>query len=195
MPFAHLYVQASQADVAGAIEAHLSGKGFRRLLMTPERHPTRMKEIREDRLRLFWVSPRLSGWTGIHEFRYYSNEARARWGMSDEHLALALSKALGTVWRIEAADNAGFWMYARYEGGEEREGKAYQDAPGSRTTDRSHPRYELNGIVERERFPNLGLGYEHIPGPQVSPIENVVMDPTGIEGLEGFAHLAMERDA
>ena len=51
---------------------------------------------------------------------------------------------------------------------------------------------DLNRIVEREKFPNLGLGYEHIPGLMVAPIEHVPQDPTGIEGLEGFVHLAFE---
>lgn len=160
--------------------------------MTPERHPSRMKEIHEGQLRLFWMSPRLAGWTGLFEFRYYSNATRERWGYTDEGLALQLSKALGEAWRLEVLDGAGFWLYAKYLGGAEAEGKAYQDAHGQRTPDRTHPRYELNHIVEREKFPNLGLGYEHIPGPMVAPIENVPQDAAGIEGLEGFAHLAFE---
>jgi hypothetical protein len=160
--------------------------------MTPERHPTRMKEIHEGQLRLFWVSPRLNGWTGIFEFRYYSNERRDRWGYTDEGLALRMSKDAGETWRLEVLDGAGFWLYARYAAGAEVEGKAYQDLPGQRTTDRTHPRYELNHIIEREGFRNLGLGYEHVPGTSVAPIENVPMDATGIEGLEGFRHLAYE---
>ena len=51
----------------------------------------------------------------------------------------------------------------------------------------------LNAIVEREGFRNLGVGYEHIPGAPVAPIENVPQDASGIEGLDGFTHLAFER--
>jgi len=161
--------------------------------MTPEHHPRRMKEIREDRLRLFWLSPRQGRWTGLFEFRYYSNEARDRWGYADEHLALALSRELGEVWRMEVLDGAGFWMYAHYVGGEEREGRAYEDTPGGRTTDRSHPRYELNRIIEREGFPDIGLAYEHIPGPEVAPIEHVPQDPALAGRSPGFMHLAFGR--
>lgn len=193
MGFAHIYVNAEAPAVADAIARHLSTKGFERAEMTPERHPKRMKEVVETALRLFWLSPRMGRWTGIFEFRFYNNEARERWGYSDEHLAVALSRELGDVWRLEVADGAGFWLYARYSGGEEAEGKAYQDSPADRTTDRSHPRYELNRIIEREGFAHVGLGYEHIPGAQVSPIENVRQDPTGIEGLAGFTHLAFVR--
>lgn len=193
MPFAHIYVKAPQDRVIEAAERHLAGRKFARFPMTSDRHPTRMKEIREDKLRLFWISPQTGPWTGVFEFRYYSNDARDRWGMSDEHLAIALSKELGEVWRLEVTDNAGFWLYAQYVGGEEKQGKAYHDTPGNRTADRSHPRYELNHIIDRERFANIGLGYEHIPGPQVHPIENVTMDPRGIEGLDGFVHLAFEK--
>jgi hypothetical protein len=108
---------------------------------------------------------------------------------------VALSKALGTVWRLEVAENAGFWMYARYEAGTETAGKAYHDSPGDRTPDRTHPRYELNGIIEREAFSNIALGYEHIPGAEVRPIEHVPQEAQGIDGLEGFKHLAFEKEA
>lgn len=161
--------------------------------MTPERHPRRMKEIREDRLRLFWLSSREGRWTGIFEFRFYNNEARERWGYADEHLAVALSKELGETWRMEVLDGAGFWMYVRYVAGEEKEGSAYEDRPNERTTDRSHPRYELNRIIEREGFADVGLGYEHIPGPAVSPIEHVPQDPALAPRAAGFLHLAFER--
>lgn len=193
MPFAHIFADADADAVRAAMDRHFAEGGFQRIGMTRERHPTAMKTIREDRLRLFWISPRIRRWTGIFEFRYYANDARARWGMSDEHLAVALSKALGEVWRIEVADNAGFWLYARYVGGEEKEGRAYQDAPGSRTPDRSHPRYELNHIIEREGFANIGLGYENIPGACVAKIEHVAQGPEGIEGEGKFEHAAYER--
>lgn len=190
MGFGHIYVNADPAAVAAAIGKHLSAKGFSKLAMTPDRHPTRMKEIREDRMRLYWISPRAGTWTGIFEFRFYNNEERERWGYADEHLAVALSKDFGDVWRLEVLDGAGFWMYVRYAGGEEKEGKAYQDSFADRTTDRAHPRYELNHIVEREAFPHVGLGYEHIAGPEVSPIENVPQDPSV---PAGFAHLAFTK--
>ncbi|HEX7898402.1 MAG TPA: hypothetical protein VF950_11625 [Planctomycetota bacterium] len=191
MGFGHIYVKADAEKVAEAVEAHLAAKGFRRTSMSPERHPSRMKEIHEGQLRLFWMSPRLAGWTGLFEFRYYSNEVRARWGYTDEGLALALS-ALGETWRLEVLDGSRFWLYAKYAGGSEVEGKAYQDQYGERSPDRTHPRYALNDIIEREGFPHVGLGYEHIPGPDVAPIENVPMDGTGIEGLEKFRHFAFE---
>jgi hypothetical protein len=179
--------------VAASIEHQLREKGYARVDMTPERHPKRMKEIREDRLRLFWVSAREGRWTGVFEFRFYNNEARERWGYADEHLALGLSKDLGEAWRMEVLDGAGFWMYVRYVNGEEKEGKAYEDTPAQRTTDRSHPRYELNRIIDREGFPDIGLGYEHIPGPAVSPIEHVPQDASLAPRAAGFLHLAFER--
>jgi hypothetical protein len=77
--------------------------------------------------------------------------------------------------------------------GEETEGRAYQDTPADRTTDRSHPRYELNTIIDREHFRNIGLSYEHIPGPSVAPIEHVPQSPDGIDGFAGFVHLAFRK--
>lgn len=189
MGFGHIYVKADAEKVAEALEAHLASKGFRRASMTTERHPTAMKQVHEGQMRLFWMSPRQGGWTGLFEFRFYSNATRARWGYTDESLALALSK-LGETWRLEVLDGAGFWLYAKYVDGAEAEGKAYQDSYGQRSPDRTHPRYELNHIVDREGFKNVGLGYENIPGPDVAPIENVPMDATGIEGLDQFVHLA-----
>ncbi len=194
MGFGHIYVKADAKEVEAALERNLASRGFRRTSMTPERHPSQMKEIHEGQLRLYWMSPRLAGWTGLFEFRYYSNATRERWGYTDEALAQALSKDLGEVWRLEVLDGACFWLYAKYLAGAEVEGKAYQDEHGQRSPDRAHPRYDLNRIVEREKFPNVGLGYEHIPGPAVAPIEHVPQDPTGIEGLEGFVHLAFEPD-
>ena len=190
MGFGHIYVKADAPAVIDILGRHLVEKGFQRSEMTPERHPTRMKAMHENQMRLYWVSPRLGGWTGIFEFRYYNNETRDRWGYTDEALALRLSKDLGEVWRLEVLDGAGFWLYVRYLNGEEKEGKAYQDTPADRTLDKSHPRYELNHIIDREGFKNIGLGYEHIPGPQVVPVENVVQSPAGIDGLEGFVHRA-----
>ena len=193
MGFGHLYVGADRDIVAAAVKKHLDSLGMARVEMTPGRHPSRMKEIHETRTRLFWLSPRLGGWTGIFEFRYYANEMRERWGYTDEVLAEALSKELGDVWRMEVLDGAGFWLYARYAGGKEAEGKAYQDTVVDRTPDRSHPRYELNRIIDREGFTNIGLGYENIPGPEVGPIENVSQDAEGIEGMERFLHMAFEK--
>jgi hypothetical protein len=187
--FGHIYVKAEAKDVVAALEAHLASKGFKPAAMTPEKHPSQMKQVHEGQMRLFWVSPRQGAWTGIFEFRYYSNATRARWGYTDESLALALSK-LGETWRLEVLDAACFWLYAKYVDGAEAEGKAYQDSHGQRSPDRTHPRYELNHIIEREGFKNVGLGYEHIPGPNVVPIENVPQDGTGIDDLDQFVHLA-----
>jgi hypothetical protein len=192
MGFGHLYVDAEAAAVAGGIDRHLAARGFRRVTMAPDLHPRRMKQIHETRQRLFWLSPRCGRWTGIFEFRYYDNEDRERWGYTDESLAVWLSVHVGETWRLEVADNAGFWMYARYVKGKEEAGRAYQDTPADRSADPAHPRYELNRIIEREGFKNVGLGYENVPGPQVCPIENVPQSPHGIEGLEGFTHLAFE---
>ena len=193
MGFGHIYVNAEPAAVIAEIERHLTAKGFRRVEMTPDRHPKRMKEIHENQMRLYWISPRLNGWTGIFEFRYYNNEARERWGYTDDALALRLSKELGEAWRLEVLDGAGFWLYAHCVNGEEQESRAYQDTPAERTTDRSHVRYELNRIIEREGFRNLGLAYEHIPGPAVAKIENVAQSAEGIEGYEGFVHRAYRK--
>jgi len=191
--FGHIFVKADPSAVADLIGRHLAEKGFERTAMTPERHPKRMKEMHENQMRLYWLSPRLDGWTGIFEFRYYNNEARERWGYTDDALALRLSKELGEAWRLEVLDGAGFWLYAHCVNGEETEGRAYQDTPADRTTDRSHPRYELNTIIERERFRNIGLAYEHIPGPSVAPIEHVPQSPDGIDGFAGFVHLAFRK--
>lgn len=193
MGFGHIYVQADPGEVAALIDRYLAEKGFDRVEMTPALHPKRMKEMHENQMRLYWISPRLAGWTGIHEFRYYNNEDRTRWGYTDDALALRLSKELGEAWRLEVLDGAGFWLYARCVNGEETESKAYQDTVADRTLDRTHPRYALNHVVDREKFPNLGLAYEHIPGPQVARIENVVQKPDGIEGLENFLHLAFRK--
>ncbi len=179
--------------MAAALERHLAARGLERVEMTPERHPRRMKGVHERDLRLYWLSPRQGRWTGIFEFRYYDNEMRERWGYTDEALAADLSREFGDVWRLEVLDGAGFWLYAHLAGGEEKEGKAYQDTPADRTADRAHPRYELNRIIEREGFRNIGLGYEHIPGPGVARVDNVPQSPEGIEGLEGFTHLAFVR--
>ena len=192
MGFGHIYVKADPDAVEAALRANLESRRFAAVDLPPDRHPTRMKQIHEGQLRLYWLSPRLSGWTGIHEFRYYSNEERERWGYTDEALAIALSKSLGTVWRLEVLDGARFWLYSRYEGGEEKEGKAFHDVEPKRSADPAHPRYELNRIVEREGFRNIGLGYEHVPGGPTLAVDNVPQDGGGIEGLGGFRHLAFE---
>jgi hypothetical protein len=195
MPFGHIFVDAEQAAVVAAVHRHLAAQGFAKAEMRPELHPRRMKQVHESQVRLLWVSPRLGRWTGLFEFRYYNNEMRERWGLTDDALAAALSKDLAaTVWRMEVMDNAGFWLYSRLEGGEEKEGGAWQDTPATRSSDPAHPRYALNRIIEREGLKNIGLGYEHIPGPMVRPIENVPQSATGIEGYEGFAHLAYAKE-
>ncbi len=193
MGFGHIYVKADPDAVAALIGRYLVEKEFDRVEMTPAQHPKKMKEMHENQMRLYWISPRLAGWTGLHEFRYYNNEDRTRWGYTDDALALRLSKELDEVWRIEVLDGAGFWLYARCVNGEETESKAYQDTAADRTLDRSHKRYELNHIIDREKFPNLGLAYEHIPGPQVAPIENVSQKADGIEGYGNFLHLAFRK--
>lgn len=193
MGFGHIYVKADPDAVAALIGRYLVEKEFDRVEMTPAQHPKKMKEMHENQMRLYWISPRLAGWTGLHEFRYYNNEDRTRWGYTDDALALRLSKELDEVWRIEVLDGAGFWLYARCVNGEETESKAYQDTAADRTLDRTHKRYELNHIIDREKFPNLGLAYEHIPGPQVAPIENVSQKADGIEGYGNFLHLAFRK--
>jgi hypothetical protein len=179
--------------LAEALGRFLASQGLERIEMTPARHPRRMKEIHEKNMRLYWLSPRQGRWTGVFEFRYYNNEMRERWGYADEALAIQLSRDFGEAWRLEVLDGAGFWLYAHYAAGEEKEGKAYQDTPADRTADPGHARYELNRIIEREGFRNIGLGYEHIPGPAVAPIEHVPQSSRGIEGYEGFTHLAFAR--
>lgn len=192
MGFGHLYVSADPPAVVDGLVRILSESGFRRFEMRPELHPTRMKQAHEARLRLFWVSPRIDGWTGVFEHRYYDNEDRERWGYTDEELAAGLSGLLGAdVWRLEVVDHAGFWLYAHYRDGAEVEGRAYQDSILDETSDPAHPRYELNRIVEREKLHNIGLGYENIPGPMVRPVEKIPQRPDGIAGIEGFVHVAL----
>ncbi|MBI4565640.1 MAG: hypothetical protein HY716_13175 [Planctomycetes bacterium] len=194
MGFGHIYADAEQGAVLDALSRHLHGLGFEPIEMTAERHPSRMKEIDENRLRLYWIAPRLGRWTGIFEHRYYDNAARRRWGYTDEELAPALSRILDAeAYRIEVVDQAGLWIYARYTGGTERDWKVYQDTPAERSLDPDHARYELNRIIEREGFKNVGLGYENIPGPMVRPIERIPQSAEGVEGLEGFVHRAYQK--
>jgi hypothetical protein len=191
MGFGHIYVDADQAAVLKSLDALLASKGFVRREITPAEHPNRTKELDESRMRLFWIAPRIGRWTCVFEFRFYSNASRPRWGYTDEELAAALSRDLKAgIWRLEVVDQAGFWLYAHYVDGEETEGSAYHDTPADRSLDPNHKRYALNKIVDREKFPNLGLGYENIPGPQVRKVEAIPQKPEGIEGLSGFIHRA-----
>ena len=190
MGFGHIYVKAEQDAVLASMDGHLQKKGFVREEMTPEKHPKKMKEMHENDMRLFWISPRLGDWTGLFEFRYYNNEMRERWGYTDAELAARLSKEVGTAYRMEVIDTSGFWLYGRYEGGEEKEGNVYQDNPAERSPDQEHPRYLLNRIIEKEGIRNISLAYENIPGPPVAPVENCAFWKDGIEGLEGFVHRA-----
>jgi hypothetical protein len=191
MGFGHIYVDAPQAQVLDVLERHLASKGFARREMTSAEHPHRTKEVDESRLRLFWIAPRIGRWTCVFEFRFYSNASRPRWGYTDEELAAAISRELkAEAWRLEVVDQAGFWLYAHYQDGQETEGSAYHDTPADRSLDPNHKRYALNKIVDREKFPNLGVGYENIPGPQVRPIEAIPQKSAGIDQLEGFVHRA-----
>ncbi|MBI2899821.1 MAG: hypothetical protein HYY17_06525 [Planctomycetes bacterium] len=193
MSLGHLYVRAAQEAVIDSMDRHFAAKGFARIEMNAGRHPRAMKRFHENQLRLFWVAPRLGEWTGIFEFRYYSNEVRERWGYADEHLATALSRELGAVYRFEVMDTAGFWMYVRYDRGEETASRVHEDRPLERSADPAHPRYELNRLIEREGIRNAGLGYENIPGPMVAPVEGCRWwPPEAVEGLEGFVHRAYE---
>src|SRR6185295_2583295 len=72
--FGHIFVKAEPADVAALLGRHLGDQGFAPVVMTPDQHPTKMKQMHENQMRLYWISPRLAGWTGIFEFRYYNNE-------------------------------------------------------------------------------------------------------------------------
>ena len=98
-----------------------------------------------------------------------------------------------TVYRLEVLDGAGFWLYAKYEKGEETGGRAYQDSILDETADRSHPRYELNHVIDAEGLKNIGIGYENVPGFEVRPIDMIPQRSDGIEGLDGFVHAAFER--
>jgi len=193
--FGHVYVGADQDRVLEAMDRYLAERGFVRIEMSAERHPSKMKPFHENQMRLYWISPRLQAWTGIFEFRYYNNEVRERWGYADEHLALRLSHDLAVpVYRFEVMDTTGFWMYARYEGGEEKAHRIHEDRMFERPPDPSHPRYELNRLVDRESIRNAGLGYENIPGPTVCGIEGCTLWPKErIEGYEGFVHRAYEK--
>jgi hypothetical protein len=192
MGFGHIYVDADQAAVIAVLTRHVASKGMSPIEMTFDRHPDKMKTIHEAELRLLWISPRLGKWTGIFEFRYYANEYRERWGYTDEELALALSKELGPVYRMEVLDGAGFWLYAKYEKGAETAGSAYQDSIIDQEPDPGHHRFELNRIIDREGIRNIGVGYENIPGPQVRPVEQIPQRSDGIEGLDEFVHLAFQ---
>ena len=191
MGFGHIYIDAPQQAVLEAMDRHLAGLGFEKVAMSTVEHPSRPKEIHESRTRLYWVAPRLGRWTSIFEWRYYNNALRQRWGFTDEQLAITLSRELkAETYRIECVDQAGFWLYAHYLDGVEKDGLAYQDTPADRSLDPNHKRYALNRIVEREGFKNLGLGYENIPGPSVDTIDNIPQSSKGIEGFEGFIHRA-----
>jgi len=194
MGFGYTFANAEQSSVLDSMERYLLGKGFVSMHMTRDKHPRKMKLFHENRFRLYWVSPRLTGWTGIFEFRYYNNEVRERWGYADEHLSVWLSKELAVpVYRMEVVDTSGFWMYTKYEGGAETAYKVFEDRMFDRPPDPAHPRYELNRLIEREGIRNAGLGYENIPGPMVAEIEGCrFWDPALIVGYEGFVHRAYE---
>ena len=49
----------------------------------------------------------------------------------------------------------------------------------------------LPRTLANDRFE--GLAYEHIPGPAVAKIEHVSQSAEGIEGYEGFVHLAYRK--
>src|SRR5688572_9123491 len=196
MGFGHIYVDASQESVLEVLDRHLASKGMAPRPMTAAEHPNRTKEVDEAQLRLFWIAPRIGKWTCVFEFRFYSNASRPRWGYTDEELAIAISRDLKTeTWRLEVVDQAGFWLYSHYLDGVEKEGSAYHDTPADRSLDPTHKRYELNRIVDREKFPNMGLGYENIPGPQVRKVEAVSQKPEGIEELGGFVHRAYSQNS
>jgi len=189
--FGHIYVDAEQAAVIAAIDRHLRGAGFAKIDMSRVEHPSRIQEIHETRTRLYWVAPRIGPWTGLFEWRYYNNARRERWGYTDEKLAIALSRDLkADAFRLEIIDQAGFWLYAHYREGGEIDGSAYHDTPENRSLDPDHPRYALNRIIDREKFANVGLGYENIPGEVVEAVDNIPQSAKGIEGLGGFIHLA-----
>src|SRR5687767_5956664 len=114
MGFGHIFVDAPQEEVLRVLDRHLASKGFAPRAMTPAEHPNQTKQVDESKLRLFWIAPRIGRWTGVFEFRFYSNASRPRWGYTDEDLAIALSRELkGDTWRLEIVDQAGFWLYAR----------------------------------------------------------------------------------
>ncbi len=191
MGYGLIHIKDESERVREALDVILGEKGLSPFPITKEEHPTKMKAFAEKKMRLFWISTRLNGWTGLYEYRYYTNEERKRWGYTDERLAASLSGNLHVpVYRMELLDTAGFWMYNLFEEGEEKEGKVWEDPPGKLPTDSSHPRYELNRIVEREGFSNIGLCYENIPGPMVAAIENCEFWEEGIDGLDGFIHRA-----
>jgi hypothetical protein len=94
---------------------------------------------------------------------------------------------------MEVLDGAGFWLYALYENGAEIAGSAYHDNILEREPDPNHRRYELNRIIEREGIANVGLGYENSPGESVRPVETLPHRSDGIEGYEGFVHVAFAK--
>ncbi len=191
MGFGHIHIKDDSERVREALDMILGKKGLEPFSITREEHPTKMKAFAETKMRLYWISPRLNSWTGLFEYRYYTNEARKRWGYTDETLASSLSGNLHVpVYRMELLDTAGFWMYNLFEDGKEKEGEVWEDLPGKLSADPDHPRYELNRIVEQEGFRNIGLCYENIPGPMVAPVENCEFWAEGIEGGENFIHCA-----
>lgn len=191
MGYGHIYAKSDQQAVIEATHRYAQTLSFQPFAMTPDLHPKRMREITEDYMRLYWISPQLAEWTGIFEFRYYENYPRDRWGYTDGGLAVHLSKDLKTaVYQIEVVDSVGFWYYNLYENGEEKASKAYQEETYARS---SNPgRYELWEIIKREGIENISLGYEHIPGPTVCPIALVPQKKEGIAGYDGFKHLAFK---
>lgn len=195
MGYGQIHIKGDSDPVRETLDAILGERGLSPFPITREEHPVKMKAFAEKRMRLYWISPRINGWTGIFEYRYYTNEERKRWGYTDELLAARLSEKLHVpVYRLELLDTAGFWMYNLFEEGKEKEGKVWEDLPGKLPTDPEHPRYELNRLVEREGFRNVGLCYENIPGPMVAQIENCEFWEEGIEGLEGFVHRAYRKE-
>lgn len=191
MAYGHIYVETGQNVVIKEIETFLSQKGFKRFAMTKGIHPTQMKEINEAKMRLYWVSPRINNWTGIFEFRFYNNDERQRWGLTDPELAKTLSSELKTrVYQIEVVEAMGFWYYNLFDSGTEKESNMYQ---GDRHSGDAEKRYLLNRIIEKECLANLSIGYENIPGEMVAPVGDVKQSSKGIIGCERFRHMAFQK--
>ena len=191
MGYGQIHIKEDSNRILEELDAVLAENGLFPFPMTQEEHPTKMKAFSETKMRLFWIAPRLNGWAGLFEYRYYTNEKRKRWGYTDDALAAKLSERLHVpVLRLELLDTAGFWMYSLFEEGKEKEGKVWEDLPGKLPSNPDHPRFELNRIVEREGLSNIGLCYENIPGPMVAQVENCEFWEEGIEGEEDFTHRA-----
>ena len=80
MGYGQIHIKEDSNRIQEELDAVLAENSLFPFPITREEHPTKMNAFSETKMRLFWISPRLNEWTGLFEYRYYTNEKRKRWG-------------------------------------------------------------------------------------------------------------------